>query len=777
MKFYIENKNINVYGVPQEYEITEGAVFVKNYNETLDSGTILIQQLSAPIEIEPYDIVVIDDTKRYCVDEYTCTMTMLNNIYKYEIKLFSETKKLEGIILPSLAITKKMVGSQRTVWQYISRYNDLYSPKTSSNEYDGATGNLFTLGTSLDRFKTINCPEMQWNEPTFREVLTDLMMVDDCIPILTNNVIECLDISGTPETFDTTYVNYIQENQSSDDYVSEIKMNLVNVANNETNGGSRATRIVENIGFRNRDSYLLTTENMRLETNFPIWNLFECKIKLAVHSIVYYSVGADYEKDADLLVDLDITRYISEYSKWLTKEVYYGAWSVGTQDLDPEYRNRSLYYKRGSRDIENFNTKVENQWLFIQNTLTFFEMLLETSECQDALDIAGEEYFNENILPDEPTATYTDTGVNWDANHSNYYKTCEFTLEYEPIDECVFTATKSLTKNKRTIVDNQTNSYVDINRQGLLEYLKANRLGNKMLLINARYPDGVNIPELPLAYGDYTIFRKETSVYKNYTECNFIATKDYILRNYFTGVKSKLRSWRVVEGNQALTRKELLKFYINDDIASVENIEQVIPSGRNIQWFLDNFKYCAIQFRNEMPIAYDRNDIYPHTFTIINGAFTYDTNAILVEFSKHVIDNKSVIFTINMNDNYFAGTFVKVDEPRVEQLGIRYCDDDGEIVGGYICFYNSFDFTIPTIPLQPNLDRTLKPLTNIGNVSEGTGAYGPPANVSSLVAKIPFKVYKDNKEILQISIQFEFNDEANDMFIGYKEEEDAEENI
>ena len=93
-----------------QYQIAQGATFVDNYNETLDSGTIILPQLDSEIEIEPFDLVKITGdnikTRFLLVDTYTCTQTCLNPaIYKYEITLCSLIKKLEGIILPNLTIT------------------------------------------------------------------------------------------------------------------------------------------------------------------------------------------------------------------------------------------------------------------------------------------------------------------------------------------------------------------------------------------------------------------------------------------------------------------------------------------------------------------------------------------------------------------------------------------------------------------------------------------------------------------------------------------------
>ena len=45
------------------FGIREGAVFTKNFNEELDSATIVLPQCSEEIEIEPYDAVEIGGTK------------------------------------------------------------------------------------------------------------------------------------------------------------------------------------------------------------------------------------------------------------------------------------------------------------------------------------------------------------------------------------------------------------------------------------------------------------------------------------------------------------------------------------------------------------------------------------------------------------------------------------------------------------------------------------------------------------------------------------------
>lgn len=791
LKCYIEGKNNNA-----EYNIADGAVFTENYNETLDSGTIIIPQLNEKIDIEPYDVVVITgdniNSKRLCVDTYTCTQVSLNPaIYNYQISLFSETKCLEGILLPSLAITKLIGTSPRSVWYYLWKYLDLYCPKTDSSETSGAYGNKWSLGhnindvndTILLKFANIVCPEMQRNQPTFREVFNDLMMVADCIPVLQNNVINFINISEIGDEITDTQklgVNYITESQSSEDYVSELKMNLVNSANNQRVNNNLATNIVERIGFRNNESYLLTTENMLLQTSFPIWRLFYCKCIFPVEIDFYIQEAGEqttrlitlYNTEHGVILKDDSVDYIPEHGEWLTKDVYYGAWSVGGQNLDSRYRNTCLYYIRGQRSIHNFNEKVDYQFLFIQNTEYVFELIAK--KMRDSTDMTELEAEGHQMMVDW-MIEYNSQGHSATVTSGPEvyipvnFKNAEFEVSYEPMSECVFMASKSPLQNHiRQVVDNQTNSYIDVERQGLLEYMKANRLGNKMAQINARYETSENtLPSLSQTINDKIIFQKQISVYNNHIDVNYLATENYVLRDYFTGVKAKLRSWKILSGNEALVKAENIKFYINNTMSSIRNDNRVIPVYSTLADYLNNFKYCAVQFKTNYgnrPI----NTIY--------GSETYNTNGVWVEFTKYIVGN-SVIFTIQMSDNKYCGNYVSNyngTDSRIEQKGIDYTDLNGEVITMEICFYNDVVTGIyekenqGAIYENEIVERALKPLTYMSYLSTDNPQNKYQFTYNNLVCRIPVTINKDNKEIPQISIQFEMNEDANDMFLGKK---------
>ena len=712
-----------------EYQIAEGAVFTECYNETLDSGTIILPQLHSKIDIEPYDIVVITgdniNTKRMCVDSYTCTQVCLNPlIYQYEISLFSETKLLEGILLPSLSITKLKNGNLRNIIYYIKQYVSEYA-------------NYITVPDDIGF--TNECPEFQWNEPTLREVLTDLMMVNDSIPVLHNNTLGYINISEVKdEITDFTGINYIQESQSSADYLSELKMNLKNVTG--------ATNVVyDKISFRNYEAYLLTTENVVAETNSPIYKLNHVDV------IGNLTFAGSYYTPEDGLISIpstdrqttfDLTDYILEYGEWQTKDIYYAGFD-GTEQLSTQYQNTCLYYTRNQRGIHNFNAKQDYTFFWINSQISVLELVYKKLSRQLEQDV------REEILEQQPDA--------YDFNflvEDPDYKKMMFNIIYDTLCEQTVLVSKTNKFGIRQVVDNQTQSYVDITRQGLLEYFKANRLGNKLKLINARYDKHENeIPQLANKINGSIIFQKQIAIYENHINANYCATENYVLRDYFTGVKAKLRSWPILSGNEAFTRSDIIKFFVNENIDRYVDANSLIPSYDNLNEYITKFNYCLIQFK-DAPASY-----FPRGKINFSGT-DYDVDAFQVEFQKSICGN-SVLFTMRMYDNALVGKYISDDNHKISdhpdvysmtQQNCKYVDENGENLGGKILFYQSKE------SISDSNQLLLSKLLPYSNTDYFTG----------LVAEIPFTFHKDNKEITQITIQFELNEDANDIFLGRK---------
>lgn len=764
LKCYIEGRNL-INGVEARYTISEGAVFTENYNETLDSGTIILPQLTSEIEIEPYDVVVIfttDDSqiaineRRLCVDTYVCTQTSLDPaIYKYEISLFSETKILEGILLPSISITRNE-SNPRTIEDYLRFYLYQYGPYNNFSAVNGPYDLAFTLNVG-DRFN-VECPEMQWNEPNLREVLNDLMMVQNCIVTLKNNVIGYMDISsyGSEITLaQRRHINYIQKSQSSSDYTSELKTRIVNSV-----GADEVTNICENITWRNNEVYIIDTENMKVETNYPIWNLKRFVVNFHALVDIRYTLQVEqqsyvYDID-DFPIDMSIvlydsnTKLVLEYGEWQTKNILYAL--PYTHSYSTDYQNTCLYYTRGQKGIHNFNSKLEGKALWIPYSRNVYEMILN-------LMFTGSyyTYFINKVIEQYPQVQFatditpTIEEVNW--------RTVNFNLEYETLGEYTFLASKTnFTRHKRQVVDNQTNSYVNAKTFGFLEYMKANRLGNRIKLINGRWDTSESLmPALARKVNGSIIFRKEIAVYENYIKANFQATDNYVLRDYFTGVKSKLRSWRVISGNEAFLRADNLKFYINNNISSL-NGSYIIPVYSTLQEYLNKFNYCCVKINTS---GYN---YLPNSSIVTYKGNSYNVDLYMLEFQKNIVGN-SVLFSFKMLDNAIVGKYVNDDEYNVgnntllmTQKNASYVDENGENEGGVIYFYQNYS-------LDSKTDAVKQALHNLYPAVASSGQY---SGLSNLVAQIPFTFRKDNKEITSITIQFEWNENANNIYFGKK---------
>lgn len=771
-------KQVNGFNFPKAYAIREGAVFTKNFNEELDSATVVVPFCESEIEIEAFDKVYIGGKKinerSMLVDSYTCTQTCLNPpMYSYEIQLMSQTKLLEGMQCPSLSITR-IDNNPRSVWYYLNQYLNEYCHKVYTNSNGGdAELELFFNPQVQDYFDNIECPEMQWNEPNLREVITDLMLVADKIPYVESREIFMMDLTQQQRDISlyddiTKNINYITSNQSSADYVSELKSTMQNAI-----GENMICNICQDITFRNYETYMLTTENVKVETDYPIYNLksiamkCKCSIRLAIENLdnnttVHATVN-------DLEIPVDIANNILEYGEWLTKDVYYAGMNTNTQP-STNYQNTCLYWKRGAKGIHNFEAKVQEKILWINNQKSVLELLLNQAINSTTAGMSAVAKFKQ----DHPEYDDPKYDIYPDGTRTYDWKSCMFRLWYETLSSHVLLASKGdIPSNKRVVVDNQANSYVNAKSYGILEYAKANRLGNKIKCINGRF--GVmattpsvtlwkesDIPEISDTYGDYIIFKKEISVYKDYIRTNYWATENYVLRNYFTGVKSKSRTWKILDGSEAFVRADIIKFYINPNtMSSVNSVDSgyKIPVYSTLQEYANKLNYLTIKFKESKGVA---TDYYPKGSEILYKGTNYlgMAGAYMLPIQK-IISGNSLLITFRCYDNAIVGKYVDDNNHDIgsgvkamTQKNCRYVNDDGENYGGWIYIHETFN-------LDNCTDAQKEAFTNLYPAVNTT-----PNGMGDYLVRIPFNFHKDNKEITQITIQFELNTNATNMFIG-----------
>lgn len=295
----------------KEYHVVSGSTFTEEYNETLHSAAILLDHVSLHdrLRLRPklrYEFVKVFDRnpldpnnpfeEYYIVDNYVEKETNIHDhIFSYTIQLVSETKILEKIQCPNLAITHKInpdgSTTKKPIYQYIEQYMGLFIPKFKFTS-DGETWDYEPLikmptGEALTRFRdrfSQLCADMPLTAPTMRQLLTMLMQQVGCIPTVNNRVLGFLDFQiddmnniqfGGGEGYDVNNtVNYIQKSCSIDSAAN----NLIKMSSNVLDSSNKV--VVETIGFRDSgNAFLKQTQNLKLETSFPIYKIEEVIMK------------------------------------------------------------------------------------------------------------------------------------------------------------------------------------------------------------------------------------------------------------------------------------------------------------------------------------------------------------------------------------------------------------------------------------------------------------------------------------------------------------------
>ena len=772
------------------YEIDEGMVLKLCKNETLDSATVMISNQTTSIGFVPYDLVLIqDEEERFddrwmLIDSVSVTQICLSpSIYNYTISLFSCTKALENIPLPTLRITNNGLG--KTVWDYLNQYLNEYGPRyrasteNSDVERSFPARYVFSEGVQ-EKFSSILCPEMQWNGPTLREVFNDLMMVADCIPVVNKFTIDYVDLKELSGTEVTGY-NYVETSQSSEDYVSELYIDLHNVQ--EDKDTNRITTTLSESIIVKSDDPLLTTENFFLETQHPIARIRHlfCTVWGYDENSVF---GVPYTVD---LCDVDGVSVVHEEAEFNTLPVQYSnpgstpSWSSISQ-----YQNYSLFYTRNSTYIQNLQNKTRYQriiWNY-SNRRTY-ELYYQL--------ISGNSY---------PTQAFT---------------AMFFRVVYDTYTSNVNKISKRITaaSHDRVIVDNQTNSYVDGYKIGMLEYFKANRLGNVQKLINGRYTSSRGI-DLGDTLGSSIVYQVEYRIYKDHVETNAYATAEYVLQLYYTGVKSKIRSWKIVDGSEASEKNDLVKLYVVVGSSPIyeyrflsQNLSEYFLSPLLYQGMPKPIKWAAAQFKtsnNTVLPGADNADVsykvyyslpeYPAN--IYYHDFTDDDIYVLMDLNVRIIGN-SIVFTTGFKDNFYAGTYNGYTESSLRadvsdgtglyipatnltsgglnQRFLRYVDSNGENVSQTIklmddfvdpLYFDKIDLNDSSTTYSQYRVRSWYPIqyrhpkvyqSSFGSGTVGTSSGTRTQNTDEFVQfGTTINHRKDNAEILKTSIQFEFSE-------------------
>ena len=675
------------------YDLVVGSVFKEELNETLDSGSIIISNVepSRKLELEPYQYVYIYDTesdfeKYFLVDNFVENYVNLDTpYYEYTIALMSETKLLEKIQLPNRTIRNPLNAPQLKVNELIGQFCKLYIP---SVKYFNKNSNTWSYHQIIDyqsvmdvnSIFNVDCPDMEFNHPTLRQVLTSLMQVVGCLPRVINHKLTYINLRTKPTEFiipsDRKYI--VSTSNSSDSYNTSLQTlgeNIVgenNIVKNETLG----FRDVENV-------FLKHTENLKLTTEFPIKEVKSLKMNVPVN--FYFGMGVIHLGDTfisnNFVYDNNLTktkigfeiyyssdlgnniqlRYCFEkvsylnnnfgkviyqvltrseiYEETATKSIVnesyvysntlkdnqdynlivielrkgndYGYYLISVDNVyhfymptlyivdltslvfetqkrklkrtdltySPEtiedmskYYYTTLEYTYGSNDINGFSQQYDYvEWygkyenILISNIATIYKSNLDyLGELEDRII---KYYFT--LMPNDITKFRIDrTDYNIVDNVLNTslspYSAYTFNITYIPFNNVnlKFDKSKDIPLSL-TQLDNQESAIPSLTAFALREQEKVERIGNNVIKINASNIMNLNeINALNTKYNDSIIFSKEIAYYEDFCNVNYIATKDYVLKNYFTNIQTKYRAYRYVEYSNTVLRIENRKYYV-----------------------------------------------------------------------------------------------------------------------------------------------------------------------------------------------------------------------
>ena len=891
------------------YELVVGSVFKEELNETLDSGSIIISNVepSRKLELEPYQYVYVYDTesdfeKYFLVDNFIENYVNLDTpYYEYTIALMSETKLLEKIQLPNRTIRNPLKAPQLKVNELIGQFCKLYIPSVKYFNKDSNTWSYHQIidyqsVIDVNSIFNVDCPDMEFNHPTLRQVLTSLMQVVGCLPRIVNHKLTYVNLRLKPTEFvipnGRKYI--VSTSNSSDSYNTSIQTlgeNIVgenNIVKNETLG----FRDVENV-------FLKHTENLKLTTEFPIKEIKSLKMNVPVNfyfgmgvihlgdtfisnNFVYDNnltktkIGFEIYYSSDLGNDIEL-RYCFEkvsylnnnfgkviyqvltrseiYEETATKSIVnesyvysntlkdnqdynlivielrkgndYGYYLISVDNVyhfymptlyivdltslvfetqarklnrtdltySPEtiedmakYYYTTLEYTYGSNDISGFSQQYDYvEWygkyqnILISNIATIYKSNLDyLGELEDRII---KYYFT--LTPNNKTKFRIDrTDYNIVDNVLNIslspYSAYTFNITYIPFNNVnlKFDKSKDIPLSL-TQLDNQESAIPSLTAFALREQEKVERIGNNVVKINASNITNLNeINALNTKYNDSIIFSKEIAYYEDFCNVNYIAAKDYVLKNYFTNIQTKYRAYRYVEYANTVLRIENRKYYVylnnrsfnGSDTLGVGNLTDKQNRKKKINdYFLGNlvnqetifdtldYNIKATtdnkMFRNDLSIIKFNNNIALNyrDFDSVSGGIGIENPATVKNLGGYI---QKWYIRDGLNYNTYNGTYF-VDFSFIPNFGT-------ELENLFLTEENLLAYYNKQLKLPLVVNDDFNPTTYTGKM-----IYICESRTSSLPLfsqNAPY--YKAQDEVLGETIQFEYLSASEDLILG-----------
>ena len=537
-------------------------------------------------------------------------------------------------------------------------------------------------------------PDFTLNSPSLRQILEKLFITKDCIPVVFDDQIYAMDITLRRGKFDLKkgQINYITGSKNSDNYCTDLKRTYSNALTQEN-----SSRFVDFLGFRNSDSGLLNLSNLRIETRFPIYKIN--KVYMCYFKRIKYVENSENPVNKIFLCKQDITKLVKLNSERnvLSEDIEdFNLTPKSSIDDMAKYKFATVGYDIGSNYIEGWGTKysyptsnffwqtevksyIENLFNYMDREHPYgiydFDYLIKKIVGEDGTIPNNYGFYpfggidNTIVIPDENI--YNDADKGWfdtiiglldspleDVNLTLHLKHLFFQIDYQGFYNGTVIHSKGLGKDNLTINDNPSSSLTLLELDGSAQKEKLNRYGNKGIQINARYKDINDVQLLGSVYEhnndkDVVIYHKEYSINDNVIDCSYSGTRDYVLKDYFTSVYAKHRTYNLMSYSESITRSENQKIYF---VISKNKIINDKNLGVSFDGFNTNFIKTFFSFWEGVKTieAYGRiNESEKINYGLFKKGDDYYATDINV-----FVSGVSLCLNICMFDNITSGTYI-----------------------------------------------------------------------------------------------------------------------
>ena len=729
------------------------------------------------------------------------------DLYKYKIELCSETKKLEKIQLPNISITQPLNNeNKRSVYDYAKQYVDLYNVqfKLATSNSSWVYQKKYQLDSSIEEiFKDVYCPDLSLDNPSLRDVLQQLFLTKDRIPYVKDDVIYSLDISATNGEFDTNGVYSIYGSKTLENYDTSLKRTYSNALS-----GTNTAKRVEYLGFRNSDNTLMTIGNMRVETKYPIYKInkfYMCYYKKA--SIYKLENGKQvYSRDMVFLCKQDITDLVKLEEE---RQVLSEDWTDFNENVPSgancieemaKYKLCTVGYSIGGNVISGWGTMYKYPRYWWDVSKSYLENIFTIVDKNLPYGIYTYGYISKSLKEGEFMSTTSPSNqldnLITPFSGASRLKSFFFEVDYEAFYNGTIITSKDVDKDDIVANDNSSTSLTLLEKDGLFQKEKANRFGNMGYSIRANYKSINEVQKLGSIYeDDVIIYSREIQIWNNIIKASYQGTKDYVLKNYYTSVFSKIRPFALMNYNQSITRAENRKVYI---LLSKKNLYFEMPNYAKIAETI--FSLNSFSVKQDYPVDFFEFSDGTHIDEIISFAEPseqlksidrYEFNDkinygyIVYNNAKYVADvntfvsGYSLCFNVAMTDNISMGNYIKVASPEMNSV-ITSADDDytGSVQDFYPVvdsqktgFTNEMGFYVSNVPVEEDFyDFVMEKYSGIEN-DLYKNIFALPKlesdleNEKNIIGK-EMEICKDNKEVIDMTYQIEAYTNDSDIFFS-----------